>query len=218
MGLPNLKRSITCTLSLAMVLLTTMPWTAVGQQQWTRTAFEKLFPAPGTGWSVSEMRVQESETLARDFEKMANLAGAIAGAPPVAESVRYALKREYRSGARLISMAINSEDILVLSIVLTAHGYRLDLDGKRVPLPDDQKTDRDKLLSEGIQPFKNKDHLAARGAKGSESFLAVLVGNRGGLLFECNYANCLGDVDLLMKGVDLQNLDSFARFPHRKTQ
>lgn len=216
MGLPNTKRSLTYTLS--FLLLTAMSWTTPGQQQWTRTAFEKLFPSAATGWSVSEMQVRELETLGSRFEKMGNLAAAIAGKPTLAESVCYELKREYRSGARLIHVVINSEDVVVLTIVLPAHGYAFGIDGKREPLPAANQKARDELLRKGLQPFKLNDHLAARATEGSKSFLAVLVGDDGGISFECDYANCLGDVDALMKTVDLNNLDSFARFYHAKTK
>jgi hypothetical protein len=164
------------------------------------------------------MQVKELETLNNRYEKMGNMALAIAGKPIVAESVCYDLKQEYRSGARLINVVINSEDIVVLSIVLTAHGYAFVLDGKRVPLPAADQKARDELLSKGVQPFKLNERLAARGTDGSKSFLAVLVGDDGGISFECDYTNCLADVDVLMKTVDLNNLDDFARFHHVKTK
>jgi hypothetical protein len=214
MNLHTSKRPIAAASVTVALLVMVSPIT--GQEPWTRAAFEKLFPPPSLGWSISDMQVEESNPLAGPLEEMAKMAAAIAGKGPVAEIVRYRLMREYRSGARLIHVTIDSEDIMGEHVLQTLHGYQIDKDGKKAPLSADGKALRDKLLSAGLQPVTSRDHVGMRGTKDAESALVVLVGNHGSLALECAYANCLRDVDVLMKSVDLQTLDNFARFRHVK--
>jgi hypothetical protein len=205
------------TVSVAAALLLLVSTTTAQQQSpWTRAAFEKLFPAPPAGWSLSQLQVEETKTIASAFEGMANMAAAISGKQAPGESVRYKLTREYRSSARVIRAAIDSEDIMADGLVHTLHGYQIDKDGKQVPLSADFKAMRDKLMGEGLQPVKFGDHVGVRGTQGSESGLAVLIGTRGTWTLECSYANCAADLDVLMKTADLKRLDEFARFRHVK--
>jgi len=162
------------------------------------------------------MKIEELETASTQAEQMANTALAIAGKHLLPESARNRLTREFRSGARLIRVIIDSENIRGQFVVLAAHGYAIK-DGKLVSLPADQKDIQEGLLRE-MQAVKFKDHLAVRQSQDAKGFTAILTGEDGGVMFECDYAKCLEDVEVLIAQLDFQDLDSFARSHFVKTK
>lgn len=215
MNLPKLNPSITYSLSLVL-LLVTLSWTALGQRDWSKRGFERLFPTAWPEWSVSQMKIEESDTSSTQYERMANSGLAIAGKPLVPESARITLTQEFRLGERLINVTIDSEFIAGAMMVLMAHGYT-SKDGKVMPLPADQKALRDELLTK-VQPVKFKDRLAVRGSIDSKSSILLLAGEDGSVILECNYANCLGNVQSLIEQLNFNDLDSFARSRFIKTK
>ncbi len=201
-----------------LLLLGTITATTLAQDQWTREMFEELFVPPAPGWSVSEMQVRELKTFAQlsGIEGMFEMAGALSGRGVQGPSVRYQLSRVYRAGSRMIEAGIDSEDINTAGAALAAHGYGRSKEGKLVPLPPEQKPTPEQLLSKGVKPVEHSGHLAIQMTQGSATFLAVLLGKTGILALGCEHVECLADLDALMARVNLQRLDQFALFDHRK--
>lgn len=206
--------------ALLLVLLTSIVTGARAQDatEWgTFLGLERLFPPPASGWSVSEMEVRELKTFAQlsGLEEMFDLVRGISGTPAKPPSVRYQLSREYSEEAHRIYVLIDSEDMESAGFVLMAHGYSHMEDGKPVPLSTDKKPLQQEVLNV-VRPFRRAGHLAVEWTEDQQIIVVLLLGDSGVISFACEYTNCLGDIDDLMERIDLQLLDEFARFEHRK--
>ena len=180
-----------------------------GPTEWTREAFEGLFPPPAPGWSVSEMELEQATAFMGELSSLL-------GQP---EPVRYALRRSYSAGDRTIGVTLASEELQTASVILLAHGYKTGEEGL-VPLAEEDtelREGRDQILSGGARPFETRGHLALEWDAPGETWLAVLLGDLGIALLECGYAGCRADLDSLARRLDLPRLEEFARFRHLRS-
>lgn len=189
--------------------------------QWTQEMFESLFPQPLQGWLISKVQVQELKTFAQlsGLEGMSNMVAGISGKLSQAPSVRYQLTRTYRDSrdsTHTLEVRIDSEDINTAGLVLAAHGYSRIKNGKPIPFDKDKKYLQDKVLNEGVQLLGHDNFLGIYAMEGSLVIIWLLVGETGVIVYAGDYTNCFDDLNVLVKRTDVQRLDVFSLFNHRK--
>ena len=189
------------------------PQSVTAQEQWNPSSFTSLFPPLTRGWSASDIDVQEPDSLSKQTQ-VGGLATVLGDAP----EVRYLLKRAYSRTNKRIEADIDTENIQLAPLILTANGYNVSAiaDGKRVPLTGEEKKASERLRQNGIVPYPGLKNLAMKIESGGVQGLIALIGEDGIISLSCEYKGCFDDIAALMKRADFPLLDKFARFDHRK--
>jgi len=169
--------------------------------EWSNHHIADLFPQPLEGWTVSDIELEEHDTITSGFESyIGGLAGTDAGV-----SIRLQATRRYMAPGRAIAILVDSSDIeTAASVEAIAAAHKTD-DALRA-----------ELAENGVISISRANYNGFWAQDGDKAGIAFKVGSAGIVAMECEYSGCAQDLSSMAERLELGGFARFSDFDHRK--